>query len=70
MPEKSPCCEENCAFFSVLLPEQKTENRTARQAISTGREFPGSLNTLCGPCVKKQIIDTCLDETANKLFKH
>lgn len=62
MPERNTGCEESCFYFTALSTEHKNLNRKARLATSKGQEFPGSLNTLCGGCVKIRTIDSYLDK--------
>ena len=61
-------CEKKCCYFSVLSPKQKALNRKARHIILKGEEFAGSLNTLCGSCVRTEIINFCLDRQIRELL--
>jgi hypothetical protein len=64
------CDEEKCDFFKALTDDQQVElNRAARRASQRGKEFPGSLNTLCGICIKGKIIDSGLEEKIKELLK-
>jgi hypothetical protein len=60
-------CEEKCIFFQVLPAKQMDINRAARIATCDGKEFPGSLNTICGRCTKQKINDAALEANARKL---
>ena len=61
-------CEEECFFF-IAIPAQQTDlNRWARQVTQRGEELPGSLNTLCGICMKGKIIDSSLEEKGKELL--
>ena len=68
MNEIDKGCEESCFYFAALSTDLKPLNRNARSATFKGEEFPGSLNTLCGGCVKTEIIDSCLDKKIRELF--
>ena len=62
-------CEEKCFFFQALPVGQIYLNRAARQTSQGGKEFPGSLNTLCGICMKGKIIDSSLEEKIKESLK-
>lgn len=66
MGEVSVDCEDKCVFFQALPTEEIDINRTARISIHSGKEFPGSLNTICGRCMKQKINDTALEEYTRK----
>ena len=70
MNEIDTGCEENCFYFNALIPEQKILNRKARRTTRKGAEFPGSQNTLCGGCVKINIIDSYLNKKISELVNH
>lgn len=61
-------CEEKCLFFHHIPTDDKNINRAARQATKRSQEFPGSLNTLCGSCVKSKIIASDLEEKIKELL--
>jgi len=60
--------EDKCIFFKALSEEDKQYNIQARQATEGRRvierdkenKTPGSLNTICGRCIQKRIVDEAL----------
>lgn len=70
MNERDTGCEESCFYFAALSTEQKILNSKARLATLKSEEFPGSLNTLCGGCVRIKIIDSNLDKKIRELLNH
>jgi hypothetical protein len=65
--EKDTNCEERCCYFQALSLAEQELNRRAKEITRKGKEFPGSLNTLCGSCVRTKIIEFCLDEKISEL---
>lgn len=62
--------EPSCVFFNALSEKDKRLNRFARQATENGREFPGSLNLLCGSCTQTKTINLALSQRAMDLIPH
>ena len=68
MKEKYTDCEKGCVFFKTLLPNERRLNRRTREASRKGKEFPGSVGSMCGVCVGMEKINTDLEKQKKEFF--
>jgi hypothetical protein len=64
-------CEQSCVFYMYLTKTDNSVaiyNRNARIAALQGKEFSGSVATMCGGCAKGRHNEEALEEKINQLL--
>jgi hypothetical protein len=60
---------EKCRYPQALSEEDRAINIEAREAVSSGKDLPGAMNTMCGQCIAQEKIDSALNEDREEFLK-
>ena len=67
-PEGDRGIDCKCAFFMALSERDQLDQVRFRQAAQEGILIEGFFNSLCGPCVRRYLIDIAIENEIKKMI--